>query len=165
MNKVYKGFYKSAIGIIEIVAAENKITQLRFLESTPIGENGDHPVIIECKKQLREYFNGEREKFTLKVQIDGSDFQQRVLNELMTISFGKTVSYLEVAIALGDRNMVRAVGNANNRNKIPIIIPCHRVIGSSGDLVGYAGGLWRKKWLIDHEMEYSNVEKQMEIFK
>ena len=93
----------------------------------------------------------------------GTDFQKKVWNELVKIPYGITKSYLEVTKTIGDLTAIRAVANANGRNRIPIIIPCHRVIGSDGTLVGYAGGIWRKKWLLNHEKKYFCGEKQLEI--
>ncbi len=104
-----------------------------------------------CIKQLDEYFNCNRKNFSLKLYLVGTEFQKRVWNELLKIPFGKTVTYKDIAIGIRNHKAVRAVGNANNKNNISIIIPCHRVIGSDGKLVGYGGGLWRKKWLIDFE--------------
>ncbi|MCB0752691.1 MAG: MGMT family protein, partial [Ignavibacteriae bacterium] len=92
------------------------------------------------------------------------EFQQRVWNELSKIPYGKTVSYNFIAESLGDKKSVRAVGTSNGKNQLSIIVPCHRVIGSDGSLTGYAGGLWRKKWLLNHEKDFSGAEKQLEIF-
>lgn len=114
----------------------------------------------ECAIQLKEYFNGEREQFSIKLNPDGTDFQKRVWNELVKIPYSKTVSYLELSKKLGDVKAIRAVANANAKNPIWIIIPCHRVIGTDGSLTGYAGGLHRKKWLIEHENPY----KQQSLF-
>jgi len=108
-------------------------------------------VIDLLEKQLDEYFEGKREKFTIPLQLIGTDFQKRVWNTLLNINFGKTISYKEQALALGDVKAIRAVASANGANRIPIVIPCHRVIGSNGKLKGYAGGLWRKEYLLDLE--------------
>ncbi len=107
------------------------------------------------KKQLKEYFKGKRKEFSVPLVIQGTDFQQAVWKELQKIPFGTTRSYLEQAQSLHNPRLVRVVANANATNRIAIIIPCHRVIGSDGSLVGYGGGLGRKKWLIDHEKKYS----------
>lgn len=110
--------------------------------------------------QLKEYFEGQRETFDLVLNPQGTDFQKRVWNELLKIPYGKTVSYLSLSKILGDVKAIRAVAAANGKNPLWIVIPCHRVIGSDGSLTGYAGGLHRKKWLIDHE----NPVKQQSLF-
>jgi methylated-DNA-[protein]-cysteine S-methyltransferase len=102
-------------------------------------------------QQLDEYFTGKRRTFSLQLDLIGTDFQKKIWNELMKIPFGKTMSYLELAMQHGDVKAIRAVGTANAKNPIAIIVPCHRVIGAGGELVGYAGGLHRKKWLLELE--------------
>lgn len=114
----------------------------------------------DCAIQLEEYFNGHRTQFSLKLNPIGTDFQKKVWNELVKIPFGKTISYLDLSKILGDVKAIRAVASANGKNPIWILIPCHRVIGSDGSLTGYAGGLHRKKWLIEHESPY----KQQSLF-
>lgn len=114
----------------------------------------------DCVSQLKEYFEGERTSFNLKLNPDGTDFQKKVWKELNKISFGKTISYLELAKRMGDVNTIRAVAAANGKNPLWIITPCHRVIGSDGSLVGYAGGLSRKAWLLNHEQP----NKQQSLF-
>lgn len=109
------------------------------------------PLLIVCVEQLIQYFNGERRQFELPVHQPGTPFQQEVWSLLTQIPFGKTISYAELARRTGDTKATRAVAHANGKNQIAIIVPCHRVIGSNGDLVGYAGGLSRKRWLLDHE--------------
>lgn len=109
------------------------------------------PMLIQCVEQLIQYFNGQRRIFELPLNQPGTSFQQQTWNLLTAIPFGKTISYLQLAIKTGDPKATRAVANANGRNNIAIIVPCHRVIGSNRELTGYAGGLWRKKWLLDHE--------------
>jgi methylated-DNA-[protein]-cysteine S-methyltransferase len=110
--------------------------------------------------QLKEYFEGNRTDFQFKINPNGTDFQKKVWEELLNIPFGKTASYQEVTNNLGDPKAIRAVANANGKNPLWIVVPCHRVIGSDGSLTGYAGGLWRKKWLLDHE----NPVKQQCLF-
>jgi methylated-DNA-[protein]-cysteine S-methyltransferase len=102
--------------------------------------------------------------FNVPIKQEGTEFQQKVWNELLKIPYGKTVSYNFIAESLGDKKTIRAVGATNGKNQISILVPCHRVIGSDGSLTGYAGGLWRKKWLLNHEKEFSGEEKQMEMF-
>ena len=124
----------------------------------------DTPIIPECLEdtvyQLKEYFEGNRTTFDLKLNPNGTDFQKKVWIELQNIPFGKTASYLDMAKQLGDPKVIRAAASANGKNPISIIIPCHRVIGSDGSLTGYAGGLHRKKWLLAHE----NPVKQISLF-
>ena len=114
----------------------------------------------ECVTQLEEYFEGTRQKFSLKLNPEGTDFQKKVWNELVKIPYGRTISYLELSKKLGDPKAIRAIASANGKNPIWIIIPCHRVIGTDGSLTGYAGGLHRKKWLLEHESPY----KQQSLF-
>lgn len=164
MTQTYKTYYKSEVGILEITASEKGIRSLGFSDTIPeeIYEENEH--IKKCLKQLREYFKGERKKFTINLDLQGTEFQKKVWLELLEIPYGETRSYIDVALKLGDENSVRAVGMANNRNPVALIVPCHRVIGADGKLIGYAGGLWRKDWLLKHEKEYSGAEKQMELF-
>ena len=144
-------YYKSPIGLIEITASEKGITSLRFTNDKKRNpKKSKH--LSDCVKQLDEYFSCKRKKFSLKLNLRGTEFQKKVWKELSKIPFGKTVAYKDIAVGIGNPKAVRAVGNANNKNNISIIIPCHRVIGSNGNLVGYGGGLWRKKWLIDFEI-------------
>lgn len=105
----------------------------------------------EAVNQLTDYFNGSRTAFTFKLNPRGTDFQKKVWQALLEIPFGKTTSYQELAVKLGDVKAIRAVAAANGKNPLWIVVPCHRVIGSDGSLTGYAGGLWRKKWLLEHE--------------
>lgn len=117
-------------------------------------------VLEDSVRQLQEYFKGERNVFSLKLNPQGTDFQKRVWDKLLTIPFGKTTSYLQLSKDLGDVKAIRAVASANGKNPLWIIVPCHRVIGSDGSLTGYAGGLHRKKWLLEHESPY----KQQSLF-
>lgn len=110
-------------------------------------------MLIQCVEQLIQYFNGQRRIFELPLSQEGTPFQQEVWNELLTIPYAKTISYIQLAIRTGDPKATRAVASANGKNNIAIIVPCHRVIGSNGQLIGYGGGLWRKKWLLEHEMK------------
>ena len=113
-------------------------------------------MIIQCIEQLIQYFGGERRFFDLPLNQEGTPFQKQVWSELTSIPFGKTISYIELAIKTGDPKATRAVAAANGKNNIAIIVPCHRVIGADKTLVGYGGGLWRKKWLLEHEMKIAH---------
>jgi len=127
-------------------------------------EEGDNKHFKPLVKQLKEYFEGSRKEFSLPLVTPGSDFQQFVWKELIKITYGTTRTYLEQSLALGKPDAIRAVANANGMNRISIIIPCHRVIGSDGHLTGYGGGLKRKKWLLDHEKRYSGQSFEMSLF-
>ncbi len=117
-------------------------------------------LFLEVVTQLKEYFEGNRTEFQFEMNPKGTDFQKKVWQELLKIPYGKTESYQKITNKLGDPKAIRAVANANGKNPLWIVIPCHRVIGSDGSLTGYAGGLWRKKWLLDHE----NPIKQERLF-
>jgi AraC family transcriptional regulator of adaptative response/methylated-DNA-[protein]-cysteine methyltransferase len=134
----------------------------RYLNTT-IGE-GDHKHFKTLLKQLTEYFDGTLKEFSLPLVTPGTEFQQKVWRELINIPYGSTRSYLEQSEKLGKPESIRAVANANGMNRISIIIPCHRVIGSDGNLTGYGGGLKRKKWLIDHEKKYSGKAVDLTLF-
>ena len=114
---------------------------------------GDHPVLATVVRQLEEYFAGLRTEFDLPLDPSGTDFQQLVWRALRDIPYGETITYGEQAARLGDKNNSRAVGAANGKNPIPIVVPCHRVVGSNGHLTGFAGGLDTKAWLLDHEFQ------------
>ena len=134
----------------------------RYLQTTVAeGENKHFKTLIN---QLKEYFEGTRKEFSLPLVIPGTDFQQAVWKELMKIPFGTTRSYQEQSEALGKPESIRAVANANGMNRISIVIPCHRIIGSDGKLTGYGGGLKRKKWLLDHEKKHSGQSVDLSLF-
>jgi methylated-DNA-[protein]-cysteine S-methyltransferase len=151
LRDTYLAYFKSPIGDIEIKATDIGISSLYFIDGERDSEIVSCDFLNEAVDQLREYFDGKRKVFDLKLDIGGTEFQMKVWNNLMEIPFGKTISYFELARRIGNINAIRAVGTANGRNPLSIIIPCHRVIGKNGDLVGYGGGLWRKEWLLNHE--------------
>lgn len=153
---LYTTYYSSPVGCLEISGTDTHLVSVIYPDGKFGHGHGEASpvlpgVVLACMHQLDEYFAGERKDFDLPIQQDGTAFQQRVWEQLGQIPFGRTVSYLELARRLGDAKCLRAVGTTNGRNKINIIVPCHRVIGSDGSLTGYGGGLWRKQWLIDHE--------------
>ena len=156
MNEKHKAYYMSEIGLIEIIGTEEGILSLDFLEEGSKGHHEIDPYLEKCVEQLDEYFRGTRREFSLDLILQGTAFQKNVWNQLMKIPFGEAVSYKYIASSIGNIKAVRAVGNANGKNKIAIIIPCHRVIGSNGTLVGYASGVWRKEWLLKHESGVSS---------
>ena len=151
---------KSPLGYTKIVGDEEGVSSVVVLNSEE-KETDIIPVELEdCVIQLNEYFAGDRTLFDLKLNPEGTTFQKQVWNALQTIPYGKTLSYLELSKQLGDVKAIRAVANANGKNPLWIIVPCHRVIGSDGSLTGYAGGLHRKQWLLEHESPY----KQQSLF-
>ena len=147
----------SPVGPLELRSDGTALTLLHFHDEMPpqTGDNGESdPVLVETRRQLEEYFAGDREDFDLPLRGAGTDFQQRVWEQLRGIGYGETASYGEVAHRLGMTNAAsRAVGLANGRNPIPIVIPCHRVIGANGTLTGYAGGIERKQTLLELEQD------------
>ena len=154
MAETYTTYYHSPAGLLKICGTEDYISEVSFHDKTQRTEGKKKnmpPLFIQCIEQFIQYFNGQRRKFELPIHQQGTPFQQEVWSELMQIPFGKTISYFELAKRTGDTKATRAVANANGKNNIAIIVPCHRVIGSNRELVGYAGGLWRKKWLLEHE--------------
>ena len=149
--KTYKTYYKSPLGLIIIVGTQDSILTLDFAEEMQPGDDDLPFCVKECVKQIAEYFEGKRKEFFLNLDPHGTNFQKLVWRQLEKIPFGQLVSYGDIARVIGNPNAGRAVGSANGKNPIAIIIPCHRVIGSDGSLTGYGGGLWRKEWLIEHE--------------
>lgn len=134
---------------------------------TGLGETlteGEHPFIDELEKQMNEYFAGTRRDFNLPLHLVGTEFQKKVWNGLLQIPYGQTRSYKKQSIFLGDVKAIRAVGTANGQNGIAIIVPCHRVIGENGSLIGYGGGLPNKKWLLEHEAKYTYGDVQLPLF-
>ena len=141
---------KTPLGIAEIIGDENGIAKIAVTDDGIISES--IPIVLqEAVNQLNDYFEGKRTQFDLKLNLMGTPFQRKVWKALTDIPFGKTKSYLEQAKIFGDVKAIRAVATANGRNSLWILVPCHRVIGTDGSLTGYAGGLWRKKWLLEHE--------------
>lgn len=155
--KPYKFCCPSPIGTIELQGTEFGITSLVFTDLDPDTLPIPEP-LKECCIQLDEYFAGVRTEFTVKLAPQGTDFQKKVWEALIKIPCGQTISYMEMAAALGRDKAIRAVGHANAKNPISIIIPCHRMLGANGALRGYAGGLWRKEWLLSHE---KNIQEQL----
>jgi methylated-DNA-[protein]-cysteine S-methyltransferase len=162
-KKFYTSYYNSPIGLLEITGTEDSIWSVNFWEEKIPGKFETNNYIEECAHQLEEYFNGGRKEFELNLQPEGTEFQKKVWNELLKIPYGYTKSYQFQSRMVGNIFSIRAVAKANGQNKIAILIPCHRVIGSDGSLTGYAGGLWRKKWLIAHEQKFCEGEKQLEL--
>ncbi|PTX64203.1 methylated-DNA-[protein]-cysteine S-methyltransferase [Kordia periserrulae] len=159
---VHTAHIQTPLGIAKVVSDNVGIQEISVLNEEFEIDNSDAiPVVLKnCIAQLEEYFNGKRTEFDVPLAPKGTEFQQKVWSELRNIPYGKTCSYLDLSKKLGDVKAIRAVAAANGKNPLWIVIPCHRVIGSDGSLTGYAGGLWRKKWLLNHE----NPVKQQSLF-
>ncbi|WP_165749797.1 methylated-DNA--[protein]-cysteine S-methyltransferase [Cellulophaga sp. Z1A5H] len=153
-------YIKTPLGIAKLVGNEEGISEFIVLNSEEIVTDVIPEVLEDAVYQINEYFEGKRKAFSLDLNPEGTDFQKRVWKALEEIPFGKTTSYLGLSKTLGDTKAIRAVANANGKNPLWIIVPCHRVIGSNGSLTGYAGGLYRKQWLLEHESPF----KQTSLF-
>lgn len=153
-------YIKTPVGIAEIKGDENGISVISILDSEQEITKKIPAVLQEAITQLNDYFDGKRRDFTFKLNPSGTEFQQKVWQELLNIPYGKTVTYMEQTKKLGDVKAIRAVASANGKNPLWIVVPCHRVVGADGSLTGYAGGLWRKKWLLEHE----NPSPQQSLF-
>ncbi len=162
MEKIY--FYESIIGLIKIEEKKGEIVGINFSKENLVKNNSEiieTPLIRETIKELQEYFNGNRKDFSIPIRIKGTEFQKSVWKKLMEIPYGETCSYGEIARRIGNPKAARAIGMANNRNPISIIIPCHRVIGANGKLVGYGGGLDIKERLL--KLEKENKDRKNDI--
>ncbi len=153
-------YYKTPIGIAKITGDKDGIIEVSVMDDK-IPSSVIIPESLQaCVRQLDEYFQKKRTSFYLKLNPQGTKFQKNVWNELQNIPYGKTITYLDQSKKMDSVKAIRAIASANGKNPIWIIIPCHRVIGSDGSLTGYAGGIWRKKWLLEHE----NPSKQISLF-
>ena len=153
-------YIETPLGIAKIVGDQEGITHVSILDSSENTSDSIPESLLECVTQLKAYFNNQLKSFNLKLNPEGTDFQKKVWKQLSKIPYGKTISYLDLAKQLGDAKTIRAAASANGKNPLWIIVPCHRVIGTDGSLTGYAGGLHRKQWLLNHESEY----KQQTLF-
>ena len=159
MDELHYTYYESPIGLIKIGGNDQYIGELSFVddkEQFTHGEPGITELMHQCTEELIEYFHGTRKSFDIPVHQEGTDFQKKVWSELMEINYGKTISYLDLAKRIGDPKATRAVAGSNGKNMVLIMVPCHRVIGSDKSLSGFSGGMWRKKWLLQHEFKTSN---------
>ena len=155
----YCAIYRSPLGPLVIAGTDEGVTHVTFVsESDVLPQARENPHTAECARELDEYFRGERSAFGVKLATAGTAFEATVWQALLAVPFGETRSYQEIANALGNPKAIRAVGRANGLNPIAIIVPCHRVIGSDGSLTGYAGELWRKRWLLDHEARIAGTQ-------
>ncbi|UCG14790.1 MAG: methylated-DNA--[protein]-cysteine S-methyltransferase [Deltaproteobacteria bacterium] len=147
---MYYDFCESPIGLVEVGGTSRGVTSLGFVEKRR-ERFESHPAVGKAVQQVMEYFAGKRRTFELELSLSGTEFQEKVWRQLLTVPYGHLASYQDIAKAIGRPKAVRPVGAANGQNPIAIIVPCHRIIGSSGNLTGYGGGLWRKEWLLKHE--------------
>lgn len=153
--------FKTPIGVAKITGDANGIQSISITDDHGNFSTDEIPSDLkECVTQLKEYFDGTRKDFDLKINPKGTEFQQKVWKSLLEIPFGKTTSYLQQSKNFGDVKAIRAIASANGKNPLWIVVPCHRVLGTDGSLTGYAGGLWRKKWLLNHESK----NKQQSLF-
>ncbi|HQV01808.1 MAG: methylated-DNA--[protein]-cysteine S-methyltransferase [Bacteroidia bacterium] len=170
-------FFKSPIGNLMVTASQQGVTGIGYVDDTNYDNSGlslksdvcdaidaghtdfnsSKHIQLACM-ELQQYFDGHLKQFTFPIDLSGTNFQMHVWQQLQQIEFGKTISYRKLALLLGDVKCIRAAASANGKNPLAIAIPCHRVIGSNGNLIGYAGGLWRKKWLLQHEGVLPNFE-------
>ena len=151
---------ETPVGWLKIEGHDAGITAIIYCEEDPGEEVPVYPCLEQARDQLQEYFAGTRKTFDLELAPEGTSFQTTVWNALLGIPFGRTASYADVAHAIQNESAVRAVGAANGKNPISIVVPCHRVIGASGKLTGYAGELWRKRWLLEHEAKFTGGYQQ-----
>lgn len=162
-SPLFSAFLETPLGWLQITGTETFLTEITFLDEAPEEPENQAalPEPLQAGlKQLKEYFLGHRRNFELPLNPNGTEFQQKVWGRLQEIPFGKTYSYLDIALMLGEKTYTRAVGMANGKNPLALVVPCHRVIGANGSLTGYAGGLWRKKWLLNFE----GATQQTELF-
>ena len=161
---IYTVHYVSPLGILQLLEEEGKLVAVRFMNDSPIKETEttSSAVLLETMLQLDEYFAGRRKEFNLPLNPAGTGFQQKVWQQLLQIPFAETITYLHMAKRLGNVKSIRAAASANGKNPLAIIIPCHRVVGANGQLTGYAGGLHRKQWLLEHEAKAAG--KQSTLF-
>ncbi|WP_431108249.1 methylated-DNA--[protein]-cysteine S-methyltransferase [Winogradskyella poriferorum] len=153
-------YIETPLGYAKIIGDQDGITSVSIVDTNEDTSESIPESLLDCTTQLKAYFNNQLKTFDLKLNPEGSDFQKKVWKQLEKIPYGKTISYLELAKQLGDAKTIRAAASANGKNPLWIIVPCHRVIGTDGSLTGYAGGLHRKQWLLNHESEY----KQQTLF-
>lgn len=153
----YYCYFRSPIGLLEIKCAGEIITGLEFIDQEEVEIfYPENKLLVTCIQQLDEYFKGQRKKFTVPFDQSGSEFQQGIWQLVQNISYGKTISYAGLARLSGNMKNIRAAAKANAKNKLAILVPCHRIIGNNDQLVGYAWGLWRKQWLLEHESKIEN---------
>jgi methylated-DNA-[protein]-cysteine S-methyltransferase len=157
MNPIQRAFLETPVGFIEIKGTDKGIRSIYFLDFK-VRVKRTPACLKACKDQLHEYFEGRRKQFTIPLDLEGTPFQLKVWNELLKVPYGTTITYHELAKRTGDIRALRAVGGANATNPASVLVPCHRIIGADGKLTGYGGGLWRKKWLLEHEHAFAQQD-------
>jgi methylated-DNA-[protein]-cysteine S-methyltransferase len=150
-------YHKTPLGYTRITEEDGFITSIYMLDEDYIEEPPTTPLLAKAVEQLDAYFAGERMAFDLPIRQHGSDFQQKVWGQLLKIGYGKTISYQQQAGLMNNPLGIRAIASANGKNHLIIVVPCHRVIGSDGSLTGFGCGIWRKKWLLEHEAKVLGV--------
>jgi methylated-DNA-[protein]-cysteine S-methyltransferase len=155
---LYSTYFDSPVGILQVSCDEQNIVSIKFMDSPVDMSLNHHPLLDQSVQQLKDYFSGRRMIFEIPYVQPGTDFQRKIWDHLIKIPFGKTLTYKQLTAQFGDMKAIRAVASANGKNDLAILVPCHRVIGSNGSLTGYAGGLWRKKWLLEHEAKFRQGE-------
>ncbi|HYQ56023.1 MAG TPA: methylated-DNA--[protein]-cysteine S-methyltransferase [Draconibacterium sp.] len=158
----FNRYILSPVGWLELKSTKNALTAIRFVRKAEPNSMEQPPILEQTQLQLEEYFSGRRKDFNLQLNPEGTVFQQKTWELVKQVRFGETASYLDIAIKSGSNKNTRAVGLANGKNPIPIVIPCHRIIGNSGRLTGYSGGIERKRWLLNHE--YTNTVSKDRLF-
>lgn len=156
MEDIFYTTIFSPVGFLEIKTNLDSLLSVSFEENMLPASEIQPFILNETVRQIKAYFEGKLKCFDLKTQPEGTDFQINVWKQVMKVEYGKTATYLEIALQTGSKNNTRAVGLANGKNPIPIIIPCHRIIGVNGKLTGYAGGIEKKRWLLQHEQNFSD---------
>jgi len=152
---MYTSKLDTPIGTITITATEHAVTFIGFKADD--SDNPSNEVSEQARQQLQEYFDGRRLTFDFPTDQSGTDIQKQVWAELMLVQAGTPISYTVLSKRMGNPLAIRAIASANGKNNLMVVVPCHRIIGAQGDLVGYAGGLWRKKWLLDHEAKMTGI--------
>lgn len=158
---LFSKYINSPIGYLHVQSNDCAVTAISFSNEKKENSSPCPEILNQATKQLYEYFNGSRNEFQLPLNPEGTEFQKMIWNYIQEVGYGQTSSYLNIAIKSGSKTNTRAVGMANGKNPIPIIIPCHRIVGSNGKLTGYAGGLDKKRWLLHHEMLFSPKPNQL----
>ncbi|HVG13559.1 MAG TPA: methylated-DNA--[protein]-cysteine S-methyltransferase [Chitinophagaceae bacterium] len=156
-------YHNSPLGVLKIQATPETITSIHFTEEI-IGDSETSDLLELCARQLDEYFSGSRKTFDFPMEQKGTPFQISVWSHLLKVPYGKTLSYLSFSKGIGDVKAIRAVASANGKNNLSIVVPCHRIIGSGATMVGYSGGIWRKKWLLEHEAKTEHGIMQSSLF-
>lgn len=152
---MFQKYISSPIGWLQIITNEKELISISFKDIPAENSTNQPEILSKTGSQLKEYFEGKRKLFNLELNPNGTDFQKEVWKHVKAVEFGRTASYLDIAKRTGSEKNTRAVGMANGKNPIPIIIPCHRIVGAKGKLTGYAGGIERKRWLLQHELRFS----------